>query len=77
VSVEGRNTTGLLDLSSLNWTRLADLRGLMRLRKLANGGVVPEGQRMQHLFWQMNFLMLARATTPQYMYSEAASGERD
>jgi hypothetical protein len=69
---EGNPPASNLTVATLNWARLGDLRALMRLRQLANGGTVPEGQRMSHLFWQVNFLMLSKATSPQHMYPEAA-----
>lgn len=51
----------------LAWDRLEDLRRLAELR----GGVV-EGERMQHLFWRLNFLMLSGAAHSSLMYHEAA-----
>lgn len=38
----------------LAWDRLEDLRTLAELR-----GGVGEGERMQHLFWRLNFLLLS------------------
>ena len=52
---------------TLAWHRLEDLRTLAQLR-----GGVAEGQRMQHLFWQLNFLLLAGATNTELMWHEAA-----
>ncbi|WP_122429851.1 replication protein [Pseudomonas viridiflava] len=56
----------------LAWDRLEDLRRLAELR----GGVV-EGQRMQHLFWRLNFLLLSGATNSKQMYHEAAALARE
>ncbi|WP_250690862.1 replication protein [Pseudomonas sp. Y39-6] len=56
----------------LAWDRLEDLRKLAELR----GGVV-EGQRMQHLFWRLNFLLLSGATNSKQMYHEAAALARE
>lgn len=50
----------------LAWHRLEDLRTIAKLR----GGVKP-GQRMLHLFWQINFLILSGATNSNQMYHEA------
>lgn len=52
----------------LAWDRLEDLRRLANLRD----GVV-EGERMQHLFWRLNFLLLSGATNSNLMYHEAAA----
>lgn len=51
----------------LAWDRLEDLRQLARLR-----GGVGEGERMLHLFWRLNFLLLSGATHSSLMYQEAA-----
>ncbi|MFA0924662.1 replication protein (plasmid) [Xanthomonas fragariae] len=58
----------------LAWDRLEDLRKLAELR-----GGVSEGERMQHLFWRLNFLLLSGATHSSAMYHEAAAlaGELD
>ena len=65
---------GALNLrkTNLNWDRLGDLRALTRLRMIGNGGTVPVGQRDKLLFWQINFLMLSKATALSLMYHEAA-----
>jgi hypothetical protein len=52
----------------LAWDRLEDLRKLAELR-----GGVQEGERMQHLFWRLNFLLLSGATNSGLMYHEAAA----
>lgn len=52
---------------TLAWHRMEDLRTLAQLR-----GGVTEGTRMQHLFWQLNFLLLAGATNMELMWHEAA-----
>ena len=52
----------------LAWHRLEDLRTLMTLR-----GGVTEGDRMRHLHWQLNFLLLSGATNSRLMYQEAAT----
>lgn len=56
----------------LAWDRLEDLRRLADLR----GGVV-EGERMQHLFWRLNFLLLSGATNASLMYHEASALARE
>ncbi|KPW79781.1 Rep, partial [Pseudomonas cannabina] len=56
----------------LAWDRLEDLRRLAELR-----GDVVEGQRMQHLFWRLNFLLLSGATNSKQMYHEAAALARE
>ncbi|KLC12431.1 replication protein [Xanthomonas perforans] len=58
----------------LAWDRLEDLRTLAKLR-----GGVGQGERMQHLFWRLNFLLLSGATNSSLMYHEAAAlaGELD
>lgn len=56
----------------LAWDRLEDLRRLADLR----GGAV-EGERMQHLFWRLNFLLLSGATNASLMYHEAAALARE
>ncbi|MFJ2332479.1 replication protein [Pseudomonas helleri] len=56
----------------LAWDRLEDLRKLTELR-----GCVVEGQRMLHLFWQLNFLLLSGATNSKQMYHEAAALARE
>ena len=58
-----QNLTG----ARLAWDRLSDLRKLAELR----GGIF-EGERMQHLFWQMNFLLLSGATHSSQMWYESA-----
>lgn len=58
----------------LAWDRLEDIRRLAGLR-----GGVKEGERMHHLFWRLNFLLLSGATNSSLMYHEAAAlaGELD
>jgi hypothetical protein len=56
----------------LAWDRLEDLRRLVELR-----GGVKEGERMQHLFWRLNFLLLSGATNSAQMYHEAAALARE
>jgi len=58
----------------LAWDRLEDIRRLADLR-----GGVKEGERMHHLFWRLNFLLLSGATNSGLMYHEAAAlaGELD
>lgn len=56
----------------LAWDRLEDLRKLAELR-----GGVSEGERMQHLFWRLNFLLLSGATHSKQMYHEAAALARE
>lgn len=57
---------------SLAWHRLEDLRSLARMR----GGVY-QGERMTHLFWQMNFLLLSGATNTAQMGYEARALARE
>lgn len=52
----------------LAWHRLEDLRTLMTLRS-----GVAEGDRMRHLHWQLNFLLLSGATNSRLMYQEAVT----
>jgi hypothetical protein len=56
----------------LAWDRLEDLRTLAEIR-----GGVAEGERMQHLFWRLNFLLLSGATHSGQMYHEAAALARE
>ena len=66
----GYNTSGLRGFSGreLAWHRLEDLRTLVQIR-----GGVHEGERMRHLFWQLNFLLLSGATNSSQMYHEASA----
>ena len=68
ISKNTRVSTKALNPMKLAWDRLNDLRTLTELR----GGVV-EGQRMQQLFWRINFLLLSGATRPDLMYNEAVT----
>ena len=65
----GGNTDGLRKPNGcqLAWDRLNDLRKLAELR-----GGYREGERMLHLFWQLNFLLLSGATHSSQMWHEAA-----
>lgn len=56
----------------LAWDRLEDLRRLAALR-----GGVDEGQRMLHLHWRLNFLLLSGATNSAQMHHEAAALARE
>lgn len=56
---------------ALAWHRLEDLRSLAELR-----GGVAEGERMLHLFWQLNFMLLSGATNSGEMWHEAAELSR-
>ena len=58
-----------LNFQTLAWARLSDLRRLRLLR----GGVVPEGRRDLHLFYEINFLLLADITNISEMWNEAQS----
>ena len=64
----GRQINGLRGFSGrqLAWHRMEDLRKLAELR-----GGVHEGERMLHLFWQLNFLLLSGATNTGQMWHEA------
>lgn len=70
----GKTSNNLRGFSGrqLAWDRLEDLRTLASIR----GGVV-EGERMQHLFWRLNFLLLSGATHTGAMYHEAAALARE
>jgi hypothetical protein len=61
-----------LNVRQLAWDRLEDLRTLVTLR-----GGVDEGERMKHLFWRLNFLLLSGATNSGQMYHEAAALARE
>lgn len=67
--VAGFKRDGLRGFSgrTLAWHRLEDLRTLAQLR-----GGVAEGQRMLHLHWQLNFLLLSGASNSNLMWHEAA-----
>jgi len=69
--IPGGRKSNLKGFSSrqLAWDRLEDLRKLSELR----GSIVEEGERMRHLFWRINFLLLSGATNSQAMYHEAAA----
>jgi ElaB/YqjD/DUF883 family membrane-anchored ribosome-binding protein len=69
-SIDGGKTRGLRGFSGrqLAWDRLEDLRRLADLR-----GRVTEGERMKHLFWRLNFLLLSGATNSAQMYHEAVA----
>lgn len=56
----------------LAWDRLEDLRLLAKLR-----GGVQRGERMWHLFWQLNFLLLSGAAYSAKLYYEAAELARE
>ncbi len=68
--IDGGKSDNLRGFSGrqLAWHRLEDLRTLMTLR-----GGVAEGDRMRHLHWQLNFLLLSGATNSRLMYHEAAT----
>ncbi len=68
ISKNTRVSTKALNPMKLAWDRLNDLRTLTDLR-----GGVQEGERMQHLFWRINFLLLSGATRPNLMYNEAVT----
>lgn len=70
----GRDLSGLNRFSGrqLAWDRLEDLRRLVELR-----GAVQEGERMVHLFWRLNFLLLSGATNSSQMYHEGAALARE
>ncbi|NYZ70432.1 replication protein, partial [Endozoicomonas sp. SM1973] len=56
----------------LAWDRLEDLRKLGLLR-----GGIKEGERMRHLFWHLNFLLLSGATHSSQMWYEAVALARE
>ena len=68
--IDGGKSNNLRGFSGreLAWHRLEDLRTLISLR-----GGVAEGDRMRHLHWQLNFLLLSGATNSCFMYHEAAT----
>jgi hypothetical protein len=70
----GGKTSGLRRFNGrqLAWDRLEDLRTLAELR-----GGVQEGQRMLHLFWRLNFLLLSGVTHSSQMYHEAVALARE
>ena len=72
--VQGYQKSNLRALNGrqLAWDRLEDLRLLAQLR-----GGVGEGERMLHLFWHLNFLLLSGATNSSLMYHEAATLARE
>jgi len=72
--IPGGKPHGLRGFSGrqLAWHRLEDLRTLAAMR-----GGVREGERMQYLFWQLNFLLLSGATHIGQMYHEAAALARE
>lgn len=57
-----------LTIETLNWNRVEDLRTIVRLRS-----GMPEGLRMQMLFYMLNFLALSHQVTPTTFYYEAAA----
>ena len=63
------NLSGLRRFSGrqLAWDRLEDLRTLATMR-----GGYQEGERMRHLFWQLNFLLLSGAVMDTTLFHEAA-----
>ena len=61
-----------LQSNGLAWDRLEDLRKLVLMR-----GGIKEGERMLHLHWQLNFLLLSGATNANLMYHEARSLARE
>ena len=67
---EKQKKSNLRKLSGRNlaWDRLEDLRTLVKLR-----GGVKKGERMRHLFWHLNFLLLSGATNHKQMWYEAAA----
>jgi hypothetical protein len=73
---ENSSISNNLRVASINWGRLSDLRKLRNIRCMFNGGSIPEGKRMLHLFWEINFLMLSNIATPNLMYAEAAELSR-
>lgn len=74
ILLPGGRPAGLVGFSGrqLAWHRLEDLRTLASLR-----GGVGEGERMKHLFWRLNFLLLSGATNSSQMYYEAAALARE
>lgn len=72
--VQGCQKSNLRALNGrqLAWDRLEDLRLLAQLR-----GGVGEGERMLHLFWHLNFLLLSGATNSSLMYHESATLARE
>ena len=72
--LDGGRSSNLRGFSGrqLAWDRLEDLRRLVELR-----GGVAEGERMLHLFWRLNFLLLSGATNSALMYHEAAALARE
>ena len=61
-----------LTIETLTWNRVEDLRTIVRLRS-----GMPEGLRMQMLFYTLNFLALSHQVTPSTFYYEAAAIARE
>jgi hypothetical protein len=61
-----------LVLKRLNWTRLEDLRTLVKVR-----GGIQEGMRELFLFWEMNFLLLADPGKARDIWNAAESLARE
>lgn len=61
-----------LTIETLNWNRVEDLRTIVRLRS-----GMPEGLRMQMLFYTLNFLALSHQVAPTTFYYEAAAIARE
>lgn len=66
--IHGGKQSNLRGFSSrqLAWDRLEDLRRLAKIR-----GGIKEGDRMLHLFWRLNFLLLSGVCNSSNMYREA------
>jgi len=67
-----RKTSVFFSGKALAWSRLEDIRFLYQLR-----GGVPEGERMNNLFWRLNFLLLSRITNSRDMWFEAHALARE
>lgn len=66
ISKNTKTSSKALNPMKLAWDRLNDLRLLTEMR-----GGAQEGERMQQLFWRINFLLLSGATSPNLMYNNA------
>lgn len=69
--VVGYSNLRVLGPQQLNWDRLNDLQALAELRMAANGGQMPDGEREQMMFWQMNFMLLSKVITPDQIWHES------
>lgn len=65
----GRYGLKRIDYAELAFHRLEDLRTLAAIRTAERGDL--EGERMNFLFWSLNFLALSNAVSPSNFWNEA------